>query len=199
MISQLELTRRVSVQSETIERYVKEGKIIPDMEVPIGEHRSFKYFLPERVPALCKEFGWVQITAANKKNMFMDMAKQMNMSYSYKPVFIKALLEHMDSEGEARLEDIVDEFKCFYEDRMAQGLPAEKKPCIFTKGGYTDKDVEKLILSMPFKRFEDMGFIHHSKCLGIIQLDHQIMKYFTDNDVEQLRKYSDKALSQYFK
>lgn len=199
MISQLELTRRVSVQSETIERYVKEGKIIPDMEVPIGEHRSFKYFLPERVLILCKEFGWVQITAANKKNMFMDMAKQMNMSYSYKPVFIKALLEHMDSEGEARLEDIVDEFKYFYEDRITQGLPAEKKPCIFTKGGYTDKDVEKLILSMPFKRFEDMGFIHHSKCLGIIQLDHQIMKYFTDNDVEQLRKYSDKALSQYFK
>ena len=199
MISQLELTRRVSVQSETIERYVKEGKIVPDMEVPIGEHRSFKYFLPERVPVLCKEFGWVQITAANKKNMFMDMAKQMNMSYSYKPVFIKALLEHMDSEGEARLEDIVDEFKYFYEDRITQGLPAEKKPCIFTKGGYTDKDVEKLILSMPFKRFEDMGFIHHSKCLGIIQLDHQIMKYFTDNDVELLRKYSDKALSQYFK
>ena len=128
----------------------------------------------------------------------MDMAKQMNMSYSYKPVFVKAFLEHMDSEGEARLEDIVDEFKYFYEDRMAQGLPAEKKPCIFTKGRYTDKDVEKLILSMPFKRFEDMGFIHHSKCFGIVQLDHQIMKNFTDEDVEHLRKYSDDALKQYF-
>ncbi len=199
MISQLELTRRVSVQSETIERYVREGKITPDMEVPIGEHRSFKYFLPERVPDLCKEFGWTQITAANKKRMFMDMAKQMNMSYSYKPVFVKAFLEHMGVDGEARLEDVVDEFKYFYDDRIAQGLLPEKKPCIFTKGAYTEKDVEKLILSMPFKRFEDMGFIHHSKCLGVIQLDRQIVKCLNDEDIYQLRKYSDMALKDYFK
>ena len=33
-----------------------------------------------------------------------------------------------------------------------------KKPCIFTKGEYSVKDVENLILSMPFKRFEDMGY-----------------------------------------
>lgn len=39
-----------------------------------------------------------------------------------------------------------------------KGLIPEKKPCLFTKGGYTDKDVERLILSMPFKRFEDMDF-----------------------------------------
>lgn len=44
MISQMEFTRRVSVQSETIDKYIREGKLIPDMEVPISEHRSFKYF-----------------------------------------------------------------------------------------------------------------------------------------------------------
>lgn len=48
MISQYELTRRVSAQSETIERYIRDGLIKPDLEVPIGDHRSFKYFLPER-------------------------------------------------------------------------------------------------------------------------------------------------------
>lgn len=199
MISQLELTRRVSVQSETIERYVREGKIVPDMEVPIGEHRSFKYFKPERIPALCAQFGWTQITGSNIKRMFMDMAKQMTMSYSYKPVFIKAFLEHMNSEGEARLEDVVQEFAAFYEERKEHGLPAEKKPCIFTKGGYTEKDVERLILSMPFKRFEDMDFMHHSKYLGVIHLDHQIVKHLTDADKHNLRQFCDEALKRYFK
>lgn len=198
MISQMELTRRVSAQSETIDRYIRDGKILPDMEVPISEHRTFKYFEPNRVPELCRQFGWKQITSANIKQMFMDMAKKMNMSYSYKPVFINAFLEHMNAEGEARLEDVVQEFAGFYEDRIANGLPAEKKKCIFIKGGYTEKDVERLILSMPFKRFEDMNFIHHSKYMGLIQLDRQIVKHLTQEDICSLRQYCDDALERYF-
>ena len=54
MVSQIEFTRRVSVQSETIDRYIREGKLIPDLEVPISEHRSFKYFYPETRSAICK-------------------------------------------------------------------------------------------------------------------------------------------------
>ena len=42
MVSQIEFTRRVSAQSETVERYIREGKLVPDLEVPIGERRSFK-------------------------------------------------------------------------------------------------------------------------------------------------------------
>lgn len=198
MISQLELTRRVSAQSETIDRYVRDGKIMPDMEVPIGESRSFKYFKPERVPELCEQFGWKQITSKNIKQMFMEMAKQMTMSYSYKPAFINAFLDHMNADGEARLEDVVQEFAAFYEDRIAQGLPAEKKSCIFTKGGYSEKDVERLILSMPFKRFEDMAFMHHTKVLGTIQLDRQIMKTLSESDIADLRDYCQKALRKYF-
>lgn len=120
------------------------------------------------------------------------------MSYSYKPVFINAFLDHMDAEGEARLEYVCEEFAAFYEDRIAAGLPAEKKNCIFTKGGYSEKDVEKLILSMPFKRFEDMGFMHHSKYVGTIQLDKTIMKNFTDEDRQSLREYCQMALGRYF-
>ena len=108
MYSQLELTRRVSAQSETIERYIKEGKIVPDMEVPISEHRSFKYFKKTRVAEYAKQFGWKVITPENMKDMFMDMAKQMTMSYSYKPVFLIAFLEQMDIDGTASLVNVVN-------------------------------------------------------------------------------------------
>ena len=77
-------------------------------------------------------------------------------------------------------------------------LPAELKPCIFTKGEYSVKDAENLILSMPFKRFEDMGFMHHSKNIGIIKLDRDIIKNLTDDDVKKLIASADKALSRYF-
>lgn len=88
-------------------------------------------------------------------HMFIEMVTTMTMSYSYKPVFILSFLDHMDTDGRAKLEDVVQSFADYYENRTAKGLVAEKKSCIFTKGGYSDKDVERLILSMPFKRFED--------------------------------------------
>ncbi len=104
----------------------------------------------------------------------------------------------MDEDGRARLEDIVGGFKEFYENRKEAGLEPELKPCIFTKENYSDKDVENLILSMPFKRFEDMGFMHHAKNIGIIQLDRDIVKKLDDDDIRRMIVSADKALNKYF-
>ena len=51
---------------------------------------------------------------------------------------------------------------------------------------------------MPFKRFEDMGFIHHSKYLGTIQMNPAIVKRWTEDEVRSLRTYCDNALAKYF-
>lgn len=198
MVSQIEFTRRVSVQSETVERYIREGKLIPDLEVPVGERRSFKYFYPETIARYAREYNCKLITSANMKEMFMDMVTAMTMSYSYKPVFILAFLDHMDERGQARIEDVVQEFASFYEHRIEQGKAAEKRPCIFTKGGYTDKDVERLILSMPFKRFEDMNFMHHARHLGIIQMEKAIFRRLESTDIESIRACCRATLRQYF-
>lgn len=198
MVSQIEFTRRVSVQSETVERYIREGKLIPDLKVPVGERRSFKYFYPETIARYAREYNWKLITSANMKEMFMDMVTAMTMSYSYKPVFILAFLDHMDERGQARIEDVVQEFASFYEHRIEQGKAAEKRPCIFTKGGYTDKDVERLILSMPFKRFEDMNFMHHARHLGIIQMEKAIFRRLESTDIESIRACCRATLRQYF-
>lgn len=85
MISQMEFVRRVNVQTETIERYVREGKMIPDLVVPMSEHRVFKYFKEETLKQYAEQFGWTLIDESNRKQLFMDMVRQMDMSYSYKP------------------------------------------------------------------------------------------------------------------
>ncbi len=198
MYSQLELTRHVSVQSETIVKYINDGKIKADMEVPISESKILYYFNRERVKEFCKKFGWTEITASNRKQLFLDFCKKMNMSYSYKHVFLMSFLSCMNEKGEADIVDVTDTFACYYEERKKQGLQAEKKPCIFTKGNYSSKDVEKLILSMPFKRFEDMGYMHHSKYLGILQIDKSIMKSFDDDDMSDLLTYCTEGLEKYW-
>ena len=198
MYSEMELTRHVTAQEETISKYIREGKIIPDMDVPISEHRTLHFFNKERVREYCQKFGWIEITPGNRKQLFLDFCSEMQMSYSYKPVFLISFLSNMNEHGEAMLSDVAESFAWYYEDRIKKGLPAEKKNCIFTKGDYTQKDVERLILSMPFKRFEGMGYMRHSKYLGVIQIDKSIMKTLDDDDISSILTYCTDALERYW-
>ncbi len=198
MISQPGFTQMVTTQSETINRYIRDGKIKADMEVPVSEHMSFKFFEKSTVERYAKEFGWTLITKNNIKQVFMDMVETMTMSYSYKPVFLISFLNNMDETGSARLEDVARDFARFYEERKEKGLPPEKKNCIFTRGGYTQKDVERLILSMPFKRFEDMHAMHHAKQLGTLQFYKSLYKQLNNKDFEHIRICSKASLEKYF-
>ena len=198
MISQMEFVRRVDVQTETIERYVREGKLIPDLVVPMSEHRTFKYFKEESLEKYARQYGWRLIDDSNRKDMFMEMIRQMDMSYSYKPVLIKAILLYADDKGRVKLDDIVAYFKSFYEDRRAAGLVVEKKNSIFAKDGYTDKDAQRNILSNPFKRFEDMKMLRHTKTLGIIQVDEAVWKHLSAEDKTEVATICDEKLNSYY-
>lgn len=199
MISQMEFVRRVDVQTETIERYVREGKLIPDLIVPMSEQRTFKYFREETLQKYAEKYGWTLIDDSNRKDLFMEMIRQMDMSYSYKPVLIKAVLQCADGKGRMKLDDIVAYFRSYYEGRRAAGLPIEKKNSIFAKGGYTDKEAEHNILANPFKRFEDMQMMRHTKTLGIIQVDEAVWKHLSDAEKTKIERISDRKLEEYFR
>lgn len=198
MISQMEFVRRVDVQSETIERYVREGLLIPDLIVPMSEHRTFKYFKEETLKKYANEYGWRLIDEKNKKDIFLEMVHSMDMSYSYKPVLLKAILAYADEKGRVKLDDIISYFKSFYEGRRIKGLMVENPKSIFAKGDYDDKKVRNNILSNPFKRFEDMNMMNHSKTIGIIQVDALVWEKLSDSDREQIEKTCDKKLDEYY-
>lgn len=54
MVSRIKFKRCVGVQSETIELNISERKLVPDFEMPISEHRSFKYFFRRCKRADCR-------------------------------------------------------------------------------------------------------------------------------------------------
>lgn len=199
MISQMEFVRRVDVQSETIERYVREGKLVPDLIVPMSEHRTFKYFKEETLLRYAGQYGWRLIDDSNRKDLFMDMIRQMDMSYSYKPVLIKAVVQYADEKGRVKLEDIVAYFRAYYEGRRAVGLPVEKPRSIFAKGGYTDKEAERNILANPFKRFEDMQMLRHTKTLGIIQVDEAVWRRLSNEEKADVERICDEKLAAYYR
>ena len=198
MISQMEFIRRVDVQSETVERYIREGKIIPDLIVPMSEHKQLKSFTEETLEATEKANGWKLINDSNRKELFMEMIEQMDMSYSYKPVLLKAIFANADNKGRVKLDDISAYFRSFYEERRSSGLVVEKPNSIFAKGGYTDKDAQRNILSNPFKRFEDMQMLRHTKTLGIIEVEPTVWKNLTDDEVRRILDICDEKLEAYY-
>lgn len=198
MISQMEFVRRVDVQTETIERYVREGKLVPDLVVPMSEHRTFKYFKEESLERYAKENGWTLIDDSNRKDMFMDMIRQMDMSYSYKPVLIKAVLLYADDKGRIKLDDIVSYFRTFFENRRKRNLVVEKAKSVYLNEKITDKEILKNILIYPYKRFEDMGILRHTKTLGIIQIDEFVWKKLTDHEKIEIERICDEKLKAYY-
>ena len=198
MLSQLELVRRVDVQSETVERYVREGLIKPDLVVPISEHRLFKYFKEETLLAAAEKYGWTIIDDNNRKDMFMDMIRRMDMSYSYKPVFMLAVLKMADKKGLVAISDIAGFFRAFYQQRKAEGLIVEKANSLYCKDEITDKEIERNILANPFKRFEDMNMLYHTRTLGLIQIDSSVWKKLTEEDFAEIRKICLQKLDHYY-
>lgn len=198
MISQMEFVRRVDVQTETIERYVRDGLLVPDLVVPMSEHRIFKYFKEETLQKYAQQYGWTLIDDSNRKDLFLDMVRQMDMSYSYKPVLLKAVLQFADDKGRVKLSDIVTYFREFYESRRAAGMVVEKANSIYAKGGYTDAQAQRNILSNPFKRFEDMQMLHHTKALGVIQVDESVWKKLTQEEKTEIERICDEKLELYF-
>lgn len=198
MISLIEFVRMVDVQSETVERYIKDGKIKPDLSIPFGDKRMFHYFREESIRNIAKQYDWDLITPQNMADKFMKFIETMDMSFSYKPVLLKAIYEYMDSNGQVALPDVVDYFIDFYEDRKAHGMIAEKPNSIYQKGGYTRKDVEKNVLSNPFKRFEDMRFLMRCKDVETIEVNPIIFHKLTKEDWLHIVDVCDKSLEKYY-
>ena len=69
---------------------------------------------------------------------------------------------------------------------------------IFAKGGYTDKEAERNILSNPFKRFEDMQMLRHTKTLGIVQVDESVWKRLSAEEKAEIERTCNEKMESYY-
>ena len=199
MYIHMELIRHLSVNTtHTIDNYIKKGYITPDFVVPMSENRVFRYYKKERVKEFSERFGWTIIEDENKAKLFMDMIKEMRMDHSYKPVLLKGILLHCDTQGKVKISALVEYFKEYYQNRKKRSQIIEKDDSIFSREHCTDKEIEREILSYPFRRFENMSMMHHTKTLGVIQVDSIIWKKLTDSDKQLIAEICDKKLEQYY-
>ena len=153
----------------------------------MSEHRTFKYFKEETLEAAAAKYGWTLIDDSNRKDMFMDMVRRMDMSYSYKPVLMLAVLACADGKGRMKLSDLVQFFRNYYADRRSRSLIVEKPNSLYCREDVTDKEIERNILANPFKRFEDMQMMRHTRTLGIVEVDNSVWMRLTEEGKAEIR------------
>ena len=196
MISHFELISMVNVHSETVFRYIRDKKIIPDRVIKRGS-RSVYYFTPENVKELISKCDWHIISESNKRRVFLQMIDRMTMSFSYKPVFIKAFFATAKN-GKSSMSKIVAYFRDFYEARRKSGLFVEKPSSIFARSGYTDKDVKKLILVYPYKRFAEMQIFTYSKLFGTVSMDPNVWSSLHSSEIDEICQMCDEHIDTYY-
>ena len=74
----------------------------------------------------------------------------------------------------------------------------EKKNSIYYSGQATDSEIAQNILANPFRRFEYMKILTHTKTLGIIQVDSSVWKRLSKEDLEEIRDVCAEKLEHYF-
>ncbi len=198
MVSQIELLRMINVQKTTLNRYLKEKKVVPDIEIPLSESKSFKYFRHETIKKYAEEYKWKLITSSNIKDIFMEYVENMDMVLSYKPVLLKALFNYCADDGTVRIEDIVDFYTEFYENRRRKGLFVESNKSIFSKNNYTRKDVEKLIFRYPFDVMSQMNFVKRDKNIELVKFNLDVFKKLTNNEKDWIVTKCDEKLEEYY-
>ena len=97
-----------------------------------------------------------------------------------------------------KISDIVSYFRSFYETRRAAGLKVEKANSVFAREDYTYKQAEHIVLIYPFKRFETMNMMRHTKTLGIIEVDGTIWKKLSGEEKKRIEEICDEKLEAYY-
>jgi len=198
MVSVAELIKMVDVQSETIEKYIKEGAIVPDRVIHTAQNNTKKYFKQETIIALARQYGWTIITDQNRKQVFIKMVSQMMMTYSYKPVLLKALLELSDSSGTASIADIVLYFLKFYKQRRDMKLPVEKVDSVFYKEDCSFEEAKHVIEIYPLKRFSDIGAIQYAPKSETVAFNGSLWVNLSDEDKKSIIEICNNKLSEYY-
>lgn len=116
---------------------------------------------------------------------YFDLAKP-RMQYSYFPLVPAAFFERDNLTDQMPMNEMVQYFKKFYQDRKNKGLIIEKESSIFSKYDPTDSEIKRLILSNPLGRSCLVKYFRYDKSSDIVLLNENMYNSLTDQDVDKI-------------
>ncbi len=197
-LSQEQLAREYFVNTSTIRNWIKNKKIIPSVTYKFGS-KSLYLFSPKDVDTYRKELNIKEHSDKTIKKDFFDFLEERDYSLSYKMPFLLAIINHIDSIGDAKIEDVLDDYIRFYMDRLDRNLPVDRKSCPYNKKMLADRSaIRKNMLANPFEKFERKRFMYYSKDLSIISMNHVLFSQLDSNDWDRIKQQMEDDLVKYY-
>ena len=197
-LSQEQVAREYFVSTGTVTSWIKKRKITPTVEYKFGS-KSLYLFSPEDVEKYRKELDIKEHNDNTIKQDFFDFLEERDYSLSYKMPFMLAVVNHIDSIGDAKIDDVLDDYIAFYKDRLSRGLQVDRSTCPYNDEMLKDrKAICRNMLTNPFEKFERKRFLYYSKDLSVISMNHALYSQMETEDWNRVRIQLQEDLKNYY-
>lgn len=161
--------------------------------------KSLYLFSPDDVEKYRKELDIKEHNDNTIKDDFFDFLEERDYSLSYKMPFMLAVVKHIDSIGDAKIDDVLDDYIAFYQDRINRGLQVDRSTCPYNEEMLKDrKAICRNMLTNPFEKFERKRFLYYSKDLSVISMNHALYSQMEAEDWDRVRTQLQEDLKNYY-
>lgn len=197
-LSQEQLAREYFINTGTVTSWIKKGKIKPSVEYKFGS-KSLYLFSPDDVEKYRKELGIKEHNNDTIKQDFFEFLEERDYSLSYKMPFLLAFVKNVDSIGDAKIDDVLNDYIAFYQDRIDRGLQVDRSTCPYNETTLQDrKAICRNMLTNPFEKFERKRFLYYSKDLSIISMNHALYSKMNAEDWDRVKSQMQEDLEHYY-
>jgi hypothetical protein len=198
MISLPDLERELGVAEGRVRGAVERGQVNPDHTLQLGE-RTYLYFHRDRIEEVRVAVGAPKLDDHSMRDRFLQFIGEMDMTLSYKPVMLLALLDAVADDGRAKLSEVVQGFRRFYQDRRERGLPVERPGARKQQVDELDEaGARRLMLGKPFETFERRRFLRYDRDLAYVRFDPRLWRQLEPEDLEQVRTVCGLSIEGYY-
>jgi superfamily II DNA or RNA helicase len=198
MILLSDLERELAVAEGRVRAAMDRGEVKSDHTLQLGE-RTYFYFHQDRVEQIRQAIGAPKVEDHTIRDLFVQYVEEMDMAASYKPVLLLCLLDSVGEDGRARLNDVVQRFRKFYQDRKAAGLTVEKPGARRVPMDELDEtDTRRLMLEMPFEKFERRRFLRYDRDLAFIRFDPRLWRQLGADNLLRIREICHESIRSYY-
>lgn len=197
-LSQEQVAREYFVSTGTISNWIRKGKIQPSAEYKFGS-KTLYLFSTDDVEKYRRELNIKEHNDNTIKEDFFEFLEERDYSLSYKMPFMLAFIKHVDPIGDAKIDDILDDYIAFYQDRLNRGLQVDRSTCPYNETMLHDrKAIRRNMLTNPFEKFERKRFLYYSKDLNVISMNHALYSQMEAEDWERMKRQMEEDLGRYY-
>ena len=198
MISLPELERELAVANGRVRTAVDRSKIKADHTLQLGD-RTYFYFHRDRIEEIRLAIGAPKLEDHSMRDRFLQFVNEMDMSMSYKPVMLLALLDAVADDGRAKLSLVVQGFRSFYVKRKAAGRVVERAAAKMSRvTELDDVEVQRVLLGMPFEKFERRRFLKYDRDLAYVRFDPRLWRQLGADDLQEIRTICQRSIESYY-